>query len=194
MFEFDFLSTYFSICFHAFSSRLLYSLRFHHLSLRPTGAERLLRHLHSKGVHIAVATSSSRENFELKTTHHGGVFQLFKHIVTGSSDPEVKAGKPAPDIFLICASRFPEPAPHPSKVIHPIILRQIDLNDISLRIQQCLVFEDAPNGVKAARAAGMQVVMVPDPRMDPLLTQEATLVLKSLEEFKPELFGLPAFD
>ena len=49
-----------------------------------TGAERLLRHLHSKGVHIALATSSSRENYELKTTHHGSVFELFHHIVTGS--------------------------------------------------------------------------------------------------------------
>lgn len=154
------------------------------------GAERLLRHLHSKGVHIALATSSSRENYELKTTHHGSVFELFQHIVTGSSDPEVKQGKPAPDIFLICASRFAEPAPHPSKVCY---LNQFSDLVCKLYSLQCLVFEDAPNGVKAARAAGMQVVMVPDARMDPLLTQEATLVLNSLEDFKPELFGLPAY-
>jgi len=135
------------------------------------GAERLLRHLHSKGVPIALATSSSRENFELKTQHHTEVFSLFNHIVTGSSDPDVKHGKPAPDIFLTCASRFPVPVePH-----------------------KCLVFEDAPNGVTAGRAAGMQVVMVPDARMDPLMTSHATQVLKSLEEFQPELFGLPSF-
>lgn len=56
------------------------------------------------------------------------------------------------------------------------------------------MFEDAVNGIKAANAANMQVVAVPDPRIDSKYLQTATLVLKSLEEFKPELFGLPAYD
>ncbi|XP_033208288.1 probable pseudouridine-5'-phosphatase isoform X2 [Belonocnema kinseyi] len=135
------------------------------------GAERLLRHLVENNVPIALATSSSKDSFELKTKKLMDVFNLFHHRVLGGSDPDVKKGKPSPDIFLVAASRFPD-NPDPLK---------------------CLVFEDAPNGVEAALSAGMQVVMVPDPSLPKSFTEKATTVLDSLLDFKPEEFGLPPF-
>lgn len=136
------------------------------------GAERLVKHLKQNNIPIAVATSSGADSVEVKTQKHQEVFDLFHHKVMGSSDAEVKEGKPAPDIFLVAASRFPD-NPKP---------------------EQCLVFEDAPNGVTAGVSAGMQVVMVPDPHIEEEQRKHATVVLNSLEEFKPELFGLPAFN
>lgn len=55
------------------------------------------------------------------------------------------------------------------------------------------MFEDAPNGCKAAKSAGMQVVMVPDSHVTEDQKKDATVVLDTLLDFKPELFGLPPF-
>lgn len=85
------------------------------------GAEKLVRHFHKHRIPIAVATSSSQEGAAFKTRDYKELFDLFHHIVAGGSDPEVKKGKPAPDIFLICASRFPD-NPKPQQVIHLVMI------------------------------------------------------------------------
>ncbi|XP_019767331.1 probable pseudouridine-5'-phosphatase isoform X2 [Dendroctonus ponderosae] len=133
------------------------------------GARNLIQHLAKQNVPIAVATSSSLDSFELKTAKHKELFKLFDHIVCGGTDPAVKNGKPAPDIFLVAATRFPD-KPSPDK---------------------CLVFEDAPNGVQAAVSAGMQVVMVPDENVPVEARKNATLVVNSLDKTPLEQFGLP---
>lgn len=138
-----------------------------------------------------MATSSSQELGLLKMNNHIDLFSLFCHKVFGSTDPEVVCGKPAPDIFHVAGRRFSD-RPDPSKVYIGIYYIYLD-GCILINIFQCLVFEDAPNGVRAACLAGMQSVMVPDDHVTGELRKEATQVLKSLLDFKPEDFGLPPF-
>lgn len=52
---------------------------------------------------------------EIKSQKHSELFSLFNHKVMGSTDPEVKFGKPSPDIFLVAAQRFSD-KPNPEKV------------------------------------------------------------------------------
>nr|CAD1831988.1 unnamed protein product [Ananas comosus var. bracteatus] len=114
---------------------------------------------------------SYKRHFELKTQNHGKIFAMMHHVVMGD-DPEVKKGKPSPDIFLAALKRF-EDNVDPSKV---------------------LVFEDAPSGVAAAKNAGMSVVMIPDPRLDASYHKDADQVLSSLLDFRPGDWGLPPYE
>lgn len=132
------------------------------------GAVKLTTHLHRAGIPQAVATSSDLTNFKLKITRHREWFRIFDCVVTGD-DPEIKRGKPHPDIFLVTAQRIQA---HPS---------------------QCLVFEDSPAGVDAARAAGMHVVAVPDPHMDDSAYRNASRIIRSLEDIDLASWGLPPF-
>ncbi|KAI4377679.1 hypothetical protein MLD38_015266 [Melastoma candidum] len=142
------------------------------MTMFPNSARRLVRHLHAKGIPIAVATGSTKQHFELKTQRHEEIFSFMHHIVNGEH-PEVKRGKPAPDVFLAAAKRFEGESVNPGSV---------------------LVFEDAPAGVNPTKSAGMYVVMVPDPRLDSSLYGLADHVLKSQLDFDPTEWGLPPFE
>ena len=132
------------------------------------GAKEMTTHFFKLGIPQALATSSSSPMFEAKFEKHKKWFSQFTQIVRGD-DPELKEGKPAPDIFLLAARRLGvDPA-------------------------ECLVFEDAPTGTEAALAAGMSVVVVPDPNIDHSHYKNASQIISSLKDFDPEYWGLPKF-
>lgn len=99
-----------------------------------TGVREILKYLKDSGFLIAVASSSSREQI-LHNLELGKIKNYFDAIVSGV---ELLHGKPAPDIFLKAAEQ------------------------IKCRPEDCYVFEDAYNGVKAGYAAGCRTIMVPD--------------------------------
>lgn len=99
-----------------------------------TGVIELLATLDAQGIKRAIATSSSRT----RTDHHlglVGIAEQFSYIVTRD---DVTRGKPNPDPFLKAAQL------------------------LGVAPEACLALEDSYNGVRAAHAAGMRVIMVPD--------------------------------
>lgn len=102
--------------------------------LKP-GAGTLLEYLVSRKIPVALATSTS-ESSARWMIERAGFARYFDAYAFGS---EVENGKPAPDIFLLAMERL-----------------GIDTPD------GCVVFEDSAAGLRAAQAAGMLTVFVPD--------------------------------
>ncbi|MBE6797931.1 MAG: HAD family phosphatase [Ruminococcaceae bacterium] len=98
------------------------------------GAEELIEFLIKNNVKIALASGSSRRSVE----HHLGELDAMKYFDAILAGSDVKHGKPAPDIFLETAKR------------------------LGAEPKDCFVFEDSSNGIKAAVAAGMKCIGVPD--------------------------------
>jgi HAD superfamily hydrolase (TIGR01509 family) len=117
------------------------------------GARELLGQAHALGLPCAVASSSDRPWVEGWLRRHG-VFAAFECVRTAE---DVAMTKPAPDLFLSAAACLGVPP------------------------ADCLVFEDSPNGILAARAAGMRCVAVPGAITRQLTLPPADLVLASLD-------------
>ncbi|TMW63501.1 hypothetical protein Poli38472_002442 [Pythium oligandrum] len=114
---------------------------YHEAAVLP-GVIELLKKMKAKGIPMAIGTSSGQDAVAAKRTHHPELFSFFDIVVCGD-DKDVKFGKPAPDIFVTAGRRL--------------------LGD-DFDASKCVVFEDSPNGVAAARAAGMKVMALPDGR------------------------------
>ena len=98
------------------------------------GAEELLKWLNSHGIVCVLATSTARDSAE-KNLRSLGLWDLLPCRVTGDM---VSQSKPHPESYLKAA----EAAGFPP--------------------EECLVLEDSFNGIRAGRAAGACVGMVPD--------------------------------
>jgi HAD superfamily hydrolase (TIGR01509 family) len=99
---------------------------------RKPGAIELLDHLDARFIPKGLATSSPRS---IALACLGDLATRFAALAFGD---EVAHSKPDPELFLLTSQR------------------------LGIAPSQCLVLEDSEAGVRAARAAGMEVIIVPD--------------------------------
>ena len=103
------------------------------------GAAPLLQALHAAGIPCAVASSSTVAEIGHRLGHVD-VLKYFRCIAGGD---EVTHGKPDPALYLLAAAR------------------------LKVAPEDCIAFEDSENGARAAQAAGVRVVIVPDLKHPP---------------------------
>ena len=101
--------------------------------LKP-GVTELLAFLQKKGIRLSVASSTNLKGTKAHLSE-SGILDVFEVVVSGDM---VSRGKPNPDIFLKAAEL------------------------LGLAPRECVVVEDSPAGIRAAHAAGMKAVLVPD--------------------------------
>lgn len=99
-----------------------------------SGVVELLQYYQANKVVCSVASSSPIAHIEHRLSCVG-VLQYFSSITSGQ---EVTNGKPSPDIYLLAIER------------------------LGVAIDECVAFEDSEPGARAAIAAGLKVVVVPD--------------------------------
>lgn len=118
------------------------------------GARELLEYGKANGYRMAIATSSRRE-YALKNLKAAKIYDFFDAGVFGDM---VQHAKPNPEIYLkACDSIGAAPA-------------------------NCIALEDAPAGIRAAYAAGMKPIMIPDlvaptPEIEALLYETCDTLL-----------------
>jgi HAD superfamily hydrolase (TIGR01509 family) len=117
------------------------------------GVREFLSALEQRRVPFCIATSSGPE-FVRRVFGPHGLLDRFQFVLTCN---DVKHGKPFPDVYHLAAKRF---AVAPSEM---------------------LVFEDSPNGLRAAKAAKAQCIVVPHAATPRHLLEGADAIVTSLE-------------
>jgi HAD superfamily hydrolase (TIGR01509 family) len=123
------------------------------------GLERLMKELQERQIPWAVATSNRRA-FATQILKQFGLWSACQSLTTGE---EVQNGKPAPDIYLLAASRM------------------------GVLPEFCLALEDSVPGAQAAKAAGMVALAVPGPHENAAAFAFADHVFESLDGVAQEL-------
>ena len=121
------------------------------------GCQEILSYLQDKGLPYALATGSSRRYVEIDFLNNGYEEVPFEYIVTGD---QITNSKPDPEIYLKAASAM------------------------GINIKDCLIVEDSPKGIEAARVSGALTCLVPD------LAAPDEEMLRKADHFCEDLFAV----